>query len=319
MGSFLDIQQNVYDRLGHPQSPQTEVSRRIKSYINDWNRRVLSAKGMEPLRRVGITKASVASQPTYGVALQAIKWMTETSTQRRIMEKTLGWYRAHVPDPSRWTGTPDFYVPMGFTRIHTRPSAACELFVKSTSASDTGTAYVEVVRSDGYTRSLSAVMTGVTAVSLGAAITDVIDVQDFYISVAAVGTVTLHSVSGAGTELSRIPIGQLAGRFLRYALVPTPSQVITYIIDGEAPIVDMTIDSDEPFPNPDFHDILEDGAVHDEWLNRGRFQEAQRLGQQIESRIDELRGNILEWDESTNGRDFRTWDQTIHEPVEDAP
>jgi hypothetical protein len=235
------------------------------------------------------------------------------------MEKTLGWYRAHVPDPSRWTGTPDFYVPMGFTRIHTRPSAACELFVKSTSASDTGTAYVEVVRSDGYTRSLSAVMTGVTAVSLGAAITDVIDVQDFYISVAAVGTVTLHSVSGAGTELSRIPIGQLAGRFLRYALVPTPSQVITYIIDGEAPIVDMTIDSDEPFPNPDFHDILEDGAVHDEWLNRGRFQEAQRLGQQIESRIDELRGNILEWDESTNGRDFRTWDQTIHEPVEDAP
>ena len=274
---------------------------------------------MDPLRRIQIIKASVADQPTYGVALQSIKWMTEATTQRRLIEKTLGWYRENVPDPTRMTGTPRFWVPMGFTRIHTRPSTAgVELFVKSTAAGDTGTAYVEVVRSDGYTRSLTVTMTGVTAVSLGAAITDVIDVQDFYLSAAAVGTVTLHAVSGAGAELSRIPIGQKAGRFLRYALVPTPSQVISYTIDGEAPIVDMSIDTDEPFPNPDFHDILVDGAVHDEWMSRGRAPEARELKRDIEDRIARLRMVNLEWDEPTDERG-RTFDESIVLPVADAP
>jgi len=284
---------------------------------------------MEPLRRVQVTKASVADQAVYGVALQSLKWITERDTQRRLFEKTLPWYRAHVPDPTRWTGTPTFYVPMGYSRIHTQPAiAGVELFVKSTSASDTNTAKVEVVRSDGYTRSLSVPMTGVTAVSLGAAITDVVDVQDFYISVAAVGTVTLHAVSGAGTELSRIPIGALAGRFVKYALVPTPSQAVTYYLDGEAPIVDMANDTDEPFPNPDFHDILVDGAVHDEWTSRGRFAEARALLNggspdnpppgTIEGRIRQLRASIFEWDESPQ-EVTRTFDQSIQEPVVEAP
>lgn len=159
-------------------------------------------------------------------------------------------------------------------------------------------------------------MTGLTAVSLGAAITDAIDVQDFYVSAAAVGTITLHEDSGAGTELSRIPIGQKAGRFLRYALAPTPASAITYTLDGEAPIVDLANDTDEPFPSPDFHDLLVDGAVHDEWQARGRAREADRLALDIDMRIRELRMSILDWPDS-DGDDARTFDQSINLPVAD--
>lgn len=311
---FAAIKLDVYRRTGHASSPASDVSTRIGAFVNRWHRQILSKPGMGGLRRVTITKASVANQATYGVALQKLKYVTEATTDRRLREKTLGWYREHVPDPTAWTGTPLHFVPMGYSRIHTRPANASELFVKSTSASDTGTAYVEVVRSDGYTRSLSVAMTGTTAVSLGAAITDAVDVQDFYVSAAAVGTITLHEDSGAGVELSRIPIGQKAGRFLRYALVPTPSSVVTYTLDGEAPIVDLANDTDEPFPNPDFHDLLVDGAVHDEWQSRGRSRDAASLAIDIEQRIRELRMSILEWPEDDEAQ-ARTFDESINLPV----
>lgn len=316
MPTFLELQQDVFDRIGAQQSPQTDTSRRIKRFLNRWNRKILSATGMEPLRRVILTKASVASQPTYGIALQKIRFMTEASTQRRIHEKTLAWYRDSFPDPASWTGTPLDYVPMGITRIHTRPSAACELFVVSTSASDTAIVVrVEAIRSNGYPVSLSVTLTGTTPVTMSATITDVIDILDVRLSAAAAGVVTVTQGSG-GTELSRLVIGQTAPRFLRYALAPTPSQVITYTIDGIADIVDMSNDTDEPFENPDFHDILVDGAVHDEYKNRGRTDVARDLRIEIESRISALRMSILEWPEGDDVAE-RTFDQSIHLPVAD--
>ena len=314
MATFLEITQDVYDRTGQAQTPPAEVSRRIKRYVNRWNRKVLSAYGMEPLRRVIATQASVANQQTYGIALQSIRFFTETTSDRRLYEQTLAWYRTHYPDPTSMTGTPHYYVPMGFARIHTRPANASELFVKSTSASDTGTARVEIVRTGGYRRLLSVTMTGVTAVSLGAAITDAIDIQDFYLSAAAVGLVTLHEDSGTGVELSRIPIGALYQRFYRYALVPTPGAAVTYTIDGIGEVGDLVQDTDEPFPNPDFHDILVDGAVHDEWLTRGRGQEAKTLRLDIEARISKLRMSILEWPEAVEPR-HRSFEETVQLPV----
>ena len=160
-------------------------------------------------------------------------------------------------------------------------------------------------------------MTGTTAVSLGAAITDVINIEDFYISAAAVGTVTLLEDSGTGTELSRIPIGATYQRFYRYALAPTPSAAITYTIDGLVPITPMANDTDESFLDEDFHDILVDGAVHDEWKSKGRSDDAKELRVEIEERIRELRGSLLEWPDpfSTPSRSFEdTIDLPILEP-----
>ena len=322
--TFLGIQQDLSDRLGYAQAPATPVARRLKRFINDWHRRVVSSPGMAPLRRVIITQASIAAQQTYGLVLNEIKFFTEATTDRRLYPKTLAWYRERFPDPANFTGTPLYWVPLGHSRIHTRPSAAAELFVKSTSASDTGTAYVEVIRSTGYRRSLSVTMTGVTAVSLGAAITDVVDVVDFYISAAAVGTVTLHMTSGSGTELSRIPIGATVGRFLRYALAPTPASAITYTIDGIADLVDLANDTDEPLIGMDFHDILVNGALYDEYVQLGRLREAGLLmhggnpngptRESVQGRIRQLRASLIEWSEGDDSTE-RTFDESINLPI----
>lgn len=317
MPTFAEIKSDVYRRTGAGSSPPSEVTTRIGSFVNRWNRKILSKPGMEPLRRVIITKASVADTPTYGIAIQKIRYITEATTDRRIYEKTLGWYREHHPDPAQFPGTPCDYVPMGITRIHTRPSAACELFVVSTEAADTGTVRVQAIRSNGYQVALSVVLTGTTPVTMSAAFTDIIDILDVRLSAAMTGHVTVTQGSG-GTELSRIVIGQTAPRFLRFALAPTPSAAITYSIDGIAQIVDLSNDTDEPFENPDFHDLLVDGAVHDEWKSRGRSKDADGLALDIEQRIRELRMSILEWPEKDNEH-ARTGDWPIHEPATDAP
>lgn len=323
--TLLELEQDAYDRLGQSQTPPTAISRRIERFINDWHRRVVSAAGMDSLRRILVSQASVANTSSYGLVMQSIRWVTERSNDRRLLKKTLGWYREQYPDPPNSTGTPFAWVPLGRSRIHTLPANASELFVKSTSASDTGTAYVEVIRSTGYRRSLSVTMTGVTAVSLGAAITDVIDIVNFYLSAAAVGTVTLHEDSGTGTELSRIPIGGRFARFLRYALAPTPSSAITYLVDGIADLVDMANDTDEPLIPIDFHDILVNGALVNEYMQLGRELQARLLlhggnpdrptESSVEGRIKRLRASLYELDEEEAGGDTRTFDETINLPI----
>lgn len=316
---FLDILNFVYDRTGHSQYlsatvPPAEVQRRVKHYVNFWNRKVLSASLMEPLRRVIITKASVADQPTYGVVLNSIHYMTEATNQREIHPRSLGWYRANVPDPARWTGTSTYYVPIGQARIHTRPSVPAQLFIVSTNTNDTGTVKIEVIRSNGYRKSLSKALTGLVPVSLDATITDVIDIDDIRLSVAQTGDVTITEGSG-GTELSKIPIGQTYPRFLRFALAPTPSGVLTYTIDGIADIVDLANDYDEPFPNPDFHDILVLGGVYEEWMMRGRGSDARAIRAEIELRLRRLRASILEWSAPPSPEPPRTFDESIVLPI----
>lgn len=310
--TFAEILLDVYDRTGN-ESPLTPVSRRIKRYVNRWHRKILSAPGMESLRRATIPKSSVADQPTYGVALQAIRWVSEAENQRRIFAKSLGWYRENFPDPANFTGTPSKYIPLGHTRIHTVPTAACEVFAVSTQGADVGTIKVEAIRTNGYRVSLSKVLTGLVPVSLSATVTDVVDIENVYLSAVQTGDVTLTQGSG-GTELSKIRAGQTTPRFLRYALAPTPSDAIVYTLDGIAEIVDMANDNDEPFMESDFHDLLVDGAVYDEWMNRGRARDAKELRFEIHARIQQLRASILEWPDEGDDQP-RTFDESIAEPT----
>lgn len=319
--TFVDIQNDVYDRIGALQAGtgagfvDANVARRVKRFINRWNRKILSMQGMDPLRRVTLFQSSVANQPGYGIAIQTIRHMTEQTTTRPIWPKTIGWYRARFPAPLTFTGTPNWYVPLGLARIQTLPSVPCQLFAVSTAAGDTTqTVNVEAVRTNGYRATLSVVLTGLTPVTLSAAFTDIIDIQDFYLSAVAVGTVTLTQGSG-GPELSRIPIGQTYQRFYRYALAPTPSEIIPYTIDGIADIGDLVNDTDEPFPNGDFHDLLVDGAVYEEWMTRGRGSDARTLRAEIELRIRRLRCTILEWNTGDDDTRARTFDETIQLPI----
>lgn len=324
MPSFLEIQQDCYDQLGQAQTPPAATSRRIKRFINTWHRRIVSSPGMDPLRRIVLTNASVANQQVYGIVVNTILTITESSTQRILSKQTLGWYRAHYPAPSLTTGTPDYWIPMGTARIHTRPSIASELFIVSTQAADAGTVKIEAIRSNGYHVTLSHVLTGTTPVSLDTTMTDIVDVINIYVSAAQTGVVTVTQGSG-GTELSRIPIGQTIPKFFRYALALTPSSAITYTIDAIADLVDLVQDYDEPLVPIDFQDVLVKGAMHDEFTQLGKLADARFLinggnatrpsPESILGRLSQLRATLFEWPDNDGERASRSFEETIHLPI----
>jgi hypothetical protein len=216
---------------------------------------------MEYLRQSQITFASVASTPQYSLPpdVARIIAIRDATNDLTLKGGSWLWYTGHEPDPTATTGTPSVWVPVGQVAVAAQPSDASKLYVDSTSATDTGTCYVEGIRTGGYPFSTAVTMNGVTAVQIGAW-SDVIAVNKFYLSAAAVGTVTLHEDAEGGTELARIPIGQTSARYLRIALWPTPSSVVTYTLDYLRQVTDFEEPTDEPLIPADFHWVIEAGA-----------------------------------------------------------
>ena len=225
---------------------------------------------MEVLLNDEVTFASVASTPQYSLppVIARIKTVQETTNLITLGTKSESWYRANYPSPTAVTGIPTDWIDLGFVAFAKPPSDASELFVISSSASDgnTKTAYLEGYITGGYPRSASAVMNGVTGVSFGATITSWIAITKFYVALGAGGTttaagnITLMEDSGAGTELARIPIGQDYARYRRIALSICPASAITYTVEFERDLTDLSIAGDEPFLPPRFHRLLATGA-----------------------------------------------------------
>jgi hypothetical protein len=256
--------------------------------LNQSQRDILSEPGMERLLTGTTTFASVASTPQYGLPqnVARIVKIYEATNRRTLGELSQDTYRQIQPDPTTPTGTPSQYVDLGFAGVAKQPSDASDIFVDSDSASDTNTAYIEGYRTGGYFTSLSVTMTGTTAVSLkGAAlITDIVEITKFYLSAAAVGTVTLHEDASGGTELARIPIGQTHARYRKIALWATPASAVTYSVDYERDIQDMANAKDEPLLPVRFHPLLIEAARRREWAkkdDRDRFVIADREYQRM--------------------------------------
>jgi hypothetical protein len=290
--TFSDILADVYADLGYQSSPASAEVARIKRYVNQGMRAVLGEPGMGRLLDSDspLTVASVASQARYVVpeAVALIHGISERTNDRRLMAMDLKTYRIHEPDPASATGTPTHYVPIGRVAVAVQPSNASEIFVDSTAAGDTGTAYLEVITTGGYRRLLSVTMTGATAVTFSASVTDIIQIEDFYISAAAVGTVTLHEDASGGTELARITIGQKRPRYTGFYLWPTPSAAVDYLVDYRREVSELVNDADEPpFPT-DYHDMLSAYARmrHYEKQDDGRYQVAKA---QFDKRLSQLK------------------------------
>lgn len=277
---LTDLEADIYRRLGYASSPATEITTRLRAFLNQAQRDILSEPGMERLLNGTVTFASVASTPQYSLpqSIARIKKIFETTNDRALLSLSQDQYRTYDPDTTSNTGTPTHWVDLGYTAVSAQPSDASEIFVDSTAAGDTGTAYIEGYRTDGYFTSLSVTMTGTTAVSLSATITDIIEITKFYISANAVGTVTLHEDASGGTELARIPIGQNHARYRRIALWPAPSAAVTYSVDYERDVADMANANDEPVLPVRFHPLLIEGALRREWHKKDdtRYADATR-------------------------------------------
>ena len=239
------------------------MTTRLTAFLNQAHRDVLSEPGMDALFNGTATFPSVASTPQYSLpqSVARIKKLYETSNDYALCGLSQDAYRTFDPDTTAHTGTPTHWVDLGWSAVSAQPSDASEIFIDSTSGSDTNTVYIEGYRTGGYFISLSTTMTGTTAKSLGAAYTDIIEITKFYISAAAVGTVTLHEDASGGTELARIPIGQTYARYKRIALWPCPSSAITYSVDYERDVQDMANANDEPVLPVRFHPLLIEGAL----------------------------------------------------------
>lgn len=261
--TFLQAQQELARRLNKTAGTLvTDTGTRFKERLNNRHRELLRMPGMESLRWGNVTFASVASQAGYALPMQGVARVNriyDTSNRIKLTYKDLAWLRAVDPNPS--TGQAEYWIPTGNVQVHTQPSNASEVFIKSTSASDTTqTCYVEGIITGGYRRTASVTLTGATAVSLNTAITNWILIDKCYLSAVGVGIVTLHEDSGAGTELSRIAIGDTYGKFFSFLLYQTPSAVVTYNCDITRTIPTLSNDNDEFWIDDDFHDLVLDGA-----------------------------------------------------------
>lgn len=277
--TFAELLTALYDDLGFQTTPAAAVTTRLKRYINQGLRDVLRQPVLQRLADsdTAMTFASVASQTRYVLpeSVSRIHSMTERTNDLALGALSLSVYRHIDPDPATSTGTPSHFVPIGSVAVAVQPSDASSIFVKSTSAADTTqTAFIEGLITGGYRRTASVTLTGTTAVNLTSAISTFIEIEDFYLSAAPAGTVTLHEDSGLGTELARITIGALRPRYYGFYLWPTPAAVVTYYVDYRRELLELVNNTDEPPIPPDFHDILVHYALMREYEKKedGRFQ-----------------------------------------------
>ena len=266
--TFNEILADIYRRTSYTTSPPSDVTTRIKAMVNQTHRSLLSHPTLQSLRDDTITFDSTSGTVRYGLPpnIALVQTITERTNRIRLVQMSLDELRYIDPGLTS-SGTSTRYVLHGIQAVAVQPSAAAEIFVKSTSASDTGTAYMEAVRTGGYRVSLSVTMTGTTGVTLGAAYTDIVEVTKFYLSTAAVGTVTLRQTSGSGTVLATIPIGYEFSRYQGIQLWPTPTATITYYVDYMRTIPDLVNNTDEPLLPEDFHWMLSEGAMVHELRN----------------------------------------------------
>lgn len=270
--TLATILADVYRRCGYASSPAADVTTRLTAFVNEAQQEVMSEPGMEWLLTDQTTLASVAAQAEYSLpnTIEGIKSIRDTSNRRRLTPMSLGTYRWKFPNPVTDPGVPEYYVSMGQTYMLAQPSAAGQLNVISSAAGDTGTAYIEGFLSTGVPFASSVAMTGVTLASIGGATS--LTITKFYISAAAVGLVQLRAST---TVLSQIPIGYTTPRYRAIALVPTPVSILTYTIDYERTVTDMSIATDEPVIPAKFHRLLADGARAREYEKQNQLDRMQ--------------------------------------------
>lgn len=266
--TLSEIEQDVYRRLGKATaSPDTATQTRIRAFINQRLRRILSEVGTGRLRDDVFTVASVANTPRVALpqAITKVHRIFEIANGRNLRLMTLDALREYDPRSINYTGTPDYFVPLGYTAVAAQPSNASELFIQSNAAGDTQNLTVEGVLATGERRTVTKALTGVTPVSLASTVTTWTVIERVYVATAAVGTILVTEDSGAGAELARITVGRTAPRYYTVLLYPTPAAVITYYVDAEWEIADMSVAGDVPPLPDDFHYLLSVGARLDEY------------------------------------------------------
>lgn len=280
--TFNELVQDFCRRTNFNSAPTNEIRERAESFLNDTLQEIVSEPGVSAWiarHEPDLTFASVANQWAYGLKGSAgrISGIRDRTTQVTLDQMSLEEWRAVCPDPTVFTGTPGYWIPYGTVAVALQPSNASHIFFKSTSASDTQTAFLEGIRTGGYPYRGQVTLTGVTGVDIDTNISDFVEVTKVYLSSPAIGAVTVLEDSGSGTELARIPVGQTTTFYQGVILYPTPAAAITYYVDSERDLPRMIHQADIPPLPVSFHRVLVDGALWREYEKRSDEREATAL------------------------------------------
>ena len=275
-----EFESDLYRRLGYNTSPAAEVTTRLRAFINEVHRKIVATPGMSPLRDSTISVASVSGQEYLALpqVVGRIKAITDRSGGTPLAEFSLQAIRAMNPDQTQ--GYPERFAILGWRGVTVQPSDASSIFVKSSSASDTGTASITGWRTGGYRSSDTVTMTGTTAVDLGS-YSDWEQIESFSLSAAAVGTVTLHEDSGSGTTLATIPIGEQKAKYKHILLDPVPDSSRTYHVDFERRIIDLSAAYDEVLIPDDYAYVLLAGVRALEYERRDDSRRAREAEEEF--------------------------------------
>lgn len=259
------IELGLYDRLGYNSSPDSAVTRIIRTAINQTQRQILGMKPFARLRRAVLTCTSVANTPFMVLpqAAVSIAIITDRNNKYPLDEISLQELRFRDPGLTGTASNPNAYAILNYAAAVARdPAAQNSLWAVSDSAIDGSGISISIEgTAGGYYRRASLTLNGTTAVNLASTISTWEHVTKFYASAVASGNISLLEGSGVGTELARIAPGHSSGRYTQLHLSPTPGSALTYYCDCELHVEDMVNVNDEPMIPEDFHFLLPCGVM----------------------------------------------------------
>jgi hypothetical protein len=303
--TLREIEDDTLVRLQQdPQKTTSDARTRIRAYINDWHRRILTQPGLERLRDDVITFPTVASTSRYALplAVAKIQRIYEPTTNRiRLVERSLDWLRNM---PSTTSGVPEAWIPIGYTAVAVQPSfvtsTGTALWIKSSNASDTTEkVYIEgsqVGASQGDWFGFSTSLNGTTSVQCGT-LSDAVQVNKFYLDAACQGAVSLMTLTAAGTTLATIPAGQLKAQYFSIILWPTPSSAWTMSVDYTRVVTQLIQPTDSPLLPEDFHYLLGCGARANEYELKKDFMAQQAIMRDVQTGMIRLMDFVLNNDD----------------------
>lgn len=296
-----DLENDCLDRLNYDPQPADGAARvRVRRYLNQWHRRILTTPGLDQLREDVTSFTSIQGQARYALppSVSRIKRIYEPTTNRiRLVERSLDWYRNL---PTTISGVPECYIPFGrgttqfmvggnvSSTVMTVGPTASSLWAVSSSASDTNVVlYTECFRTGGYFQRDMTTLTGTSRVQISS-VTDFLECDKAYLDRQAVGNVSIYDAQTNGNELLRIIVGDLQVSYLTVVLWPAPSAAWTFYVDYQRDIRDMQQPTDMPLTPPDFDDVLLMGARYDDYGYKKDFMSQRQLQAEIIKRTSDI-------------------------------
>lgn len=269
--TFLELQQAVYADCGYSAAPAAEVQTRVKRWLNQAQRTLLRMPVLSGQRDGTLELTTINGQPVYGLpqAFARITTIVQRSNNRPLYYRTRSWFRATDPAESA-TGNPDIWIPEGRQPVMRHPNGTA-VWVQSGSPTDTTQkVFFTGVRANGDRQiQYSATLTGTTRMQI-TGLTDWKRVLGWSLDTDNVGDVQLFDGPGLNAlELGRIPAHTSHVHYQGIRFWPTPTDALTYTIDGQFSIVDMRLDTDIPMISDDWHDMLQLWARRCEYERTG--------------------------------------------------